>query len=70
MGKVVLSMTMSLEESIQNTGVVVMGRNSYAMVEDPDWFAWSYEYQAPIFVLTHHSPWNFPQAGPIPSFAS
>ena len=26
-------------ESIQNTGAVVMGRNSFAMAEDPDWFA-------------------------------
>jgi hypothetical protein len=70
MGKVVLGMTMSLEESIQNTGAVVRGRNSHAMAEDPDWFAGSYECQVPILVLTHHSPWNFPQAGHIPSFAS
>ena len=40
------------KESIQNTGAVVMGRNSYAMAEDPDWFAGNYEYQVPIFVLT------------------
>ena len=42
------------KESIQNTGAVVMGRNSYAMAEDPDWYAGNYEYQVPIFVLTHH----------------
>ena len=42
------------KESIQNTGAVVMGRNSFAMSEDPDWFAGNYEYQVPIFVLTHH----------------
>jgi hypothetical protein len=42
------------KESIQNTGAVVMGRNSYAMAEDPDWFAGNYEYQVPIFVLTPH----------------
>jgi dihydrofolate reductase len=44
------------KESIQNTGAVVMGRNSYAMSEDPDWFAENYEYQVPIFVLTHVPP--------------
>ena len=42
-----------LQESINNTGAVVMGWNSFAMAEDPDWFAGNYEYQAPIFVLTH-----------------
>ena len=41
------------KESIQDTGAVVMGRNSYAVSEDPDWFAGNYEYQVPIFVLTH-----------------
>src|SRR5574341_999081 len=40
--------TKPLQESIQNTGAVVMGRNSYAMAEDPDWFAGNYEYQVPI----------------------
>jgi dihydrofolate reductase len=49
------------KESIQNTGAVVMGRNSYAMSEDPDWFAGSYEYQVPIFVLTHRVPKKKPK---------
>jgi len=49
------------KESIQNTGAVVMGRNSYAMSEDPDWFAGNYEYQVPIFVLTHESPKKHPE---------
>ena len=48
-------------ESIRNTGAVVMGRNSYAMAEDPDWFAGNYEYQVPIFVLTHRPPKNHPK---------
>jgi dihydrofolate reductase len=48
------------KESIQNTGAVVMGRNSYAMSEDPDWFAGNYEYQVPIFVLTHQPPAKHP----------
>jgi dihydrofolate reductase len=49
------------KESIQNTGAVVMGRNSYAMSEDPDWFAENYEYQVPIFVLTHEPPGKQPK---------
>ena len=49
------------KESIQNTGAVVMGRNSYAMSEDPNWFAGNYEYQVPIFVLTHHAPAKMPK---------
>src|SRR5512138_2335326 len=47
-------------ESIRNTGAVVMGRNSFAMSEDPDWFAGNYEYQVPIFVLTHQPPKKHP----------
>jgi dihydrofolate reductase len=49
------------KESIQNTGAVVMGRNSYGMAEDPDWFVGNYEYQVPIFVLTHEPPAKHPK---------
>ncbi|MBI5958422.1 MAG: dihydrofolate reductase family protein [Chloroflexi bacterium] len=50
-----LGNTEMLQEEIRTTGAVVMGRNSYNM-GDPDLFADSYEYQVPIFVLTHHIP--------------
>lgn len=50
-----------LKESIENTGAVIMGRNSFAMSEDPDWFAGNYEYQVPIFVLTHQPPQKHPK---------
>jgi dihydrofolate reductase len=49
------------KESIQNTGAVVMGRHTFDMAEDPDWFAGNYEYQVPIFVLTHHPPEKHPK---------
>lgn len=49
------------KESIQNTGAVVMGRHSFDMAEDPDWYAGNYEYQVPIFVLTHHPPKQTPK---------
>jgi len=42
--------TEPLQESMQNTGAVVMGRNAFAMAEDPDSIAENYEYQVPIFV--------------------
>jgi dihydrofolate reductase len=41
---------------IQATGAVVMGKRTFAMAEDPDWFVGNYEFQVPIFVLTHHPP--------------
>ena len=50
-----------LSESIQNSGAVLMGRHSFDMAEDPDWFAGNYEYQVPIFVLTHHPPKKVPK---------
>jgi dihydrofolate reductase len=53
--------TEPLRESIRNTGAVVMGRNSFAMAEDPDWFAVNYEYQVPIFVITHNPPEKMPK---------
>lgn len=48
-------------ESIQNTGAVVMGQNSFAMAEDPDSIAENYEYHVPIFVLTHQAPERHPR---------
>jgi dihydrofolate reductase len=50
-----------LQEAIQNTGAVVMGRNAFAMAEDPDWYAGNYEFQTPIFVLTHEAPQKRPK---------
>lgn len=77
MAKVILGMTISLDGfindsngsvdalyadlDIQNTGAVVMGWNAYAMAEDPDSYAGSYEFQVPIFVLTHEVPKRLPK---------
>lgn len=44
-----------IQESIKNTGAVVMGRRSYEMGQGD--FT-DYEYQVPIFVLTHNPPPN------------
>jgi dihydrofolate reductase len=55
-----LRYTEALKEEIETTGAVVMGRNSYDMA-DPDTFAEDYEFQVPIFVLTHHIPEKKPK---------
>jgi dihydrofolate reductase len=48
-----LRKTQVLQESIQTTGAVVMGRRAYDMAEGD--FT-DYEFQVPIFVLTHAVP--------------
>jgi dihydrofolate reductase len=50
-----------MQEIIHNTGAVVMGWNAFAMAEDPDWYAGNYEFQVPIFVLTHAAPQRRPK---------
>ena len=40
---------------IEETGAVLMGRGTFAM-GDPDGYAGSYEFQVPIFVVTHEPP--------------
>jgi dihydrofolate reductase len=49
-----------MQEAIQTTGAVVMGRHTYAM-GDPDAFADTYEFQVPIFVVTHAAPEQEPK---------
>jgi len=41
-------------KSIQNTGAVVMERNSFTMAGDPDWYAGNYEYQVSCNFLIRH----------------
>lgn len=45
----------SMTAAIQETGAVLMGRKTFAMGE-PDAYVGNYEFQVPIFVLTHHPP--------------
>ena len=49
-----------LQESIQYTGAVVMGRKTFAM-GDPDSYAENYEFQVPIFVVTNSIPKKHPK---------
>ncbi len=48
-----LRSTEMLQEEIRTTGAVVMGRRAYDMAEGD---LTDYEFQVPIFVLTHHIP--------------
>ncbi len=48
-----LRMTEFLRNEIRRTGAVVMGRNAYDMANGD---LTGYEFQVPIFVLTHHVP--------------
>ncbi len=53
-----LHKTEMLQEEIRTTGAVVMGRRAYDMAEGD---LTGYEYQVPIFVLTHHVPAKGPK---------
>ena len=46
----------ALRASIEETGAALMGRTTFDMADDPDTYADSYEYQVPIFVVTHEPP--------------
>ena len=47
--------TTYLTTTIAETGAVLMGRRTFEM-GDPDSYVGAYEFQVPIFVLTHHPP--------------
>jgi dihydrofolate reductase len=55
-----LLQTEILQELMQSAGAAVMGRRTYAM-GDPDEYADGYEFQVPIFVLTHQPPARHPK---------
>jgi dihydrofolate reductase len=44
-----------MNAAIEETGAVVMGRRTFEMA-DPDSYVGNYEFQVPIFVVTHHPP--------------
>lgn len=50
-----------LAEWIRDTGAVVMGRMSYQMESNPDLYADTYEFQVPLFVVTHEPPAKLPK---------
>ncbi|MDZ5781937.1 dihydrofolate reductase family protein [Marinococcus luteus] len=50
-----------IQAEMAKTGAVVMGRNSFDESEDMDAYADNYEFQVPLFVLTHHPPERHPK---------
>ncbi len=51
----------SFQKMIKNTGAVIMGRHVYEMADPFKWANDDYEFQTPIFVLTHTSPAKYPK---------
>ncbi len=49
-----------MNAAIEETGAVVMGRRAFEM-GDPDSYVGEYEFQVPIFVVTHHPPETDPK---------
>jgi dihydrofolate reductase len=47
--------TAYMNAAIEETGAVLMGKRTFEM-GDPDSYVGDYEFQVPIFVLTHHPP--------------
>jgi dihydrofolate reductase len=50
-----------LEEAVRTTGAVIMGKNAFMMAGDIDSYADDYEFQVPLFILTHHVPDKHPR---------
>lgn len=51
----------SFKKMIENTGAAVMGRHVYEMADPFMWANDDYEFQTPIFVLTHTPPAKYPK---------
>lgn len=60
--------TPSFQKMIEKTGAVVMGRNLYEMADPFTWANDEYEFQTPIFVLTHNLPAKYPEGNGKLSF--
>ena len=58
----------SFKEMIKNTGAAVMGRHVYEMADPFIWANDDYEFQTPIFVLTHTPPAKYPKGNDRLSF--
>ena len=58
----------SFQEMIKNTGAVIMGRHTYEMADPFLWANEDYEFQTPIFVLTHTPPEKYPEGNGKLSF--
>lgn len=53
--------TQSFKDMIEDTGAVIMGRNTYEMMDPFLWVNDDYEFQVPLFILTHKAPEKSPK---------
>jgi dihydrofolate reductase len=51
----------SFKDMVEDTGAVIMGRHTYEMADPFLWVNDDYEFQVPIFVLTHTPPEKYPE---------
>lgn len=51
----------SFKEMTENTGAVIMGRHTYEMADPFLWVNDDYEFQVPLFILTHTPPDKYPR---------
>jgi dihydrofolate reductase len=58
----------SFKQMIEQTGAVIMGRRTYDMADAFEWANDDYEFQTPIFVVTHAAPARFPEGNGKLSF--
>jgi len=58
----------SFQAMLKNTGAVIMGRHVYEMADPFMWANDDYEFQTPIFVLTHTPPEKYPEGNGKLSF--
>lgn len=58
----------SFQEMIKNTGAAIMGRHVYEMADPFAWANEDYEFQTPLFVLTHRPPEKYPKGNGRLSF--
>jgi dihydrofolate reductase len=50
----------SFKQMIEDTGAVIMGRHTYEMADPFMWVNDDYEFQTPLFILTHTPPEKYP----------
>lgn len=53
--------TASFKKMIEDTGAVVMGKGVYEMMDPFLWINDDYEFQVPLFILTHTPPAKYPK---------
>jgi dihydrofolate reductase len=51
----------SFKEMVANTGAVIMGKKVYEMADPFMWINDDYEFQVPLFILTHQVPEKYPE---------